>query len=91
LGTSIESFVELKESIKLYPNPVQDVLNIHLSDIANQIASVEILSMDGMVLYKSQLTGKNNSQINVSKFQQGIYLCRIIKGTSIETSKFLKQ
>lgn len=91
LGTNIESNTELKESIKLYPNPVQDVLNIQLATAVNKTATVEILSIEGKVVYKARLTSADSHPINVSNFRQGIYLCRVNNGISIETTKFFKK
>ena len=90
--TDIESTFANTSYLFLYPNPVVDVLNIQLSETGIQTAIVELLSIDGKVLYKAQIN-KNNSlhQINISRFQQGIYLCRVNNGTSIKTNKFFKQ
>ena|ERR1035437_9359927 len=79
-------------SLCLYPNPVVDVLNIQLSAPVIQTAIVEVLSIDGKILYKVLLDNKSSHhQINVSQFRQGIYLCRVNNGTTIETTKFFKQ
>ena len=91
VSTGIESNTELKESIKLYPNPVQDVLNIQLATAVNKTATVEILSIEGKVVYKARLTSADSHPINVSNFRQGIYLCRVNNGISIETTKFFKK
>lgn len=89
-GTDIEHNVNLEGTLKLYPNPVVDVLHIQHSATEKQYATVELLSIEGKLLYKSQLSGANHT-INVSQFKQGIYLCRINDGTRIETTKFFKQ
>ena len=90
LGTGIAATATVMGDIQLYPNPVLDVLNIQLS-ASNIIANVEILSIEGKMLYKAQLSGTSNYQINVSQFRQGIYLCRVNNGTSIQTTKFFKK
>ena len=76
--------------LRLYPNPVVDLLSIQLPATI-QTASVELLSIEGKILYKKQLITNNLLQINVSQFRQGIYLCRVNNGTSIKTTKFIKQ
>jgi len=92
MGTGIASpSAAVKGILHLYPNPVTDVLNIELSATGSRPATVELLSIEGKVLYKGQFAGTRSYQINVSQFRQGIYLCRVNNGTSIETTKFCKQ
>ena len=90
VGTGIEQTVNQEGAFKLYPNPVVDVLHIELSNAEAKNATVELLSIEGKLLYKAKLSATSNS-INVSQFKQGIYLCRINNGTRIETTKFFKQ
>ena len=52
VGTAIEATPPTKTDLLLYPNPVVDVLNIQLS-VKNTIAKVEILSIDGKMLYQA--------------------------------------
>lgn len=91
LSTGIAAKKETSGFLQLYPNPVVDVLHIQLADAGSQTVSVELFSIEGKVLYKAQLTTTANYQVNVSQFRQGIYLCRINNGTSIETTKFFKK
>lgn len=90
--TGIDPVVQANGSLVLYPNPVVDVLNIQLVATENETATVALLSMEGKVLYKAQLSSTTKlHQVDVSPFPSGIYLCRVNNGTSIETSKFFKQ
>ncbi|WP_415327223.1 M28 family peptidase [Chryseobacterium sp. MMS23-Vi53] len=57
------------ESIKLYPNPVKDTLNIELpNDIKN--FNFEITDLSGRSLLKAE----NETKINVSTLKKGVYL-----------------
>lgn len=89
--TGIATSTTAKGNLQLYPNPVVDVLYIQLSEAGSRVAIVELLSIEGKVLYKGQLTGTGIYQVNVSQFRKGVYLCRVNNGTSIETTKFLKR
>jgi hypothetical protein len=60
----------LDNETKIYPNPVTDVLNI---DLADEIQSVSITSMDGKLVFKG-----NTSVINTSKFISGMYVYEIV-------------
>jgi len=80
--------------IRVYPNPVADVLNINIQfpKSNNQSGVIEILSIEGKVFYTQMINSQSNIyQINTSSLSKGLYLCRINNGTTIETIKFLKQ
>ena len=78
--------------VQIYPNPVIDAFNIHLSKSENQNGIIEILSIDGIIVYSKAINSHNNDfHVDVTSLSKGLYLCRINKGTSIETIKFIKQ
>ena len=91
VNTGLDDTSVTKSALQLYPNPAVDVLNVQIAKAVNQSVTVEIISIDGKMLYKVQLSGKSTHQINLSQFRQGIYLCRVNNGTSIETTKFFKK
>lgn len=78
---STTSFNENK--VKLYPNPVSDVLNITTSSSFN---SYEIYDVIGKVVLKAK--GIQSNQIDVSKLEKGIYL---IKFDDKFVNKFIKE
>mgnify|MGYP000854842342 CR=1 FL=1 len=84
----------LSTSIKiaLFPNPVADELNIRLSSEVVSKSVIEILSLEGKIIYTQTLNCKTLvHQIDVSNLPKGLYVCKINDGTSIEISKFIKQ
>lgn len=90
VGTGIETNTAQQGTMKLYPNPVVDMLHIDISIADNQYATVELLGVDGKLLYKHTLTSATNT-VDVSHYKQGMYLCRVNNGTTIATTKFFKQ
>ncbi len=58
-------------SLKLYPNPVQDV--IHIDGLAGKEFEYEVLSIDGKLLQK----GKSQGEIAVKELRKGNYVLRI--------------
>jgi hypothetical protein len=58
-------------SLKLYPNPVQDVL--HIDGLAGKEFEYEVLSIDGKLLQK----GKSQGEISVKELRKGNYLLRV--------------
>jgi len=81
---------EKKNKLTLYPNPVQDVLNIAYTNENAQNIQIEIVGIDGKVALKTRL-GNATSSISVATLPRGFYVCRIINGTKIQTGKFVKQ
>jgi hypothetical protein len=58
-------------SLKLYPNPVQDVL--HVDGSASKEFEYEVLSIDGKLLQK----GKSQGEISVKELRKGNYVLRV--------------
>ncbi len=74
-----------RESVSIAPNPVSDVLSIHVNDnIA--IQSVTITDVNGRVISKS-----NETNFDVSKLAKGVYFARIESDSGTAIKKFAKQ
>ncbi len=74
-----------------YPNPVDDIMEIHITSLKDPVILIEILSTNGKVVYNQKF--QNNQevyQLNISHLIQGTYLCRIKSGKYIEAFKFIK-
>lgn len=66
---SSSNFSQNNLEVKLYPNPVRDILNI---EIVNDIQSIEIYNIQGQKVMTS-----NKKQINLSNLASGMYLVKI--------------
>ncbi|KFF01158.1 leucyl aminopeptidase [Chryseobacterium formosense] len=83
LGTK-ESDSNKLESIKIYPNPAKDVLNVEIpSNIRN--FSVEINDMSGKLISAFE----NERKINVSKLSKGVYMCTVKSDGEAITKKVI--
>lgn len=80
---SNEDFVE-KKDILLWPNPVQNYLNI--SNLDN-IITVKIYDLQGKLVYESSNT---TTIIDVSSFASGLYIVQLQTETQAITKKFIK-
>ena len=77
--------------LQVFPNPVNNMLNIQYTMPEKQLVALELLSIEGKVVYKQVLTNNTyQRQINVSALPKGLYLCRIIGKKTIDTIKFIK-
>jgi hypothetical protein len=79
INLSSADFQQNNLEVALYPNPVNNILNIEL---VNQIQSVEIYSLQGQKILTS-----NQNQINVESLSSGIYLVRIVDNFNRDITK----
>lgn len=72
-------------AIKIFPNPVQEMLNIH-SEI--KFMSYEIIDASGKVFDRNSLS---NNQILVSTLKKGLYFIKLINdGKTVHYIRFIK-
>lgn len=75
-------------SIKIYPNPTEDILFIEYASY--DVSTMEIINISGQILWKDDIVSAL-TEIDVSKFTSGIYLMKL-KTSDGETSvKFVKE
>ena len=81
-----------KSEISIYPNPVHDLLNIrYLSNKPNESINIEILSIDGKIMYNKPFELNNTVQsINTNTWSRGIYLLRFNNGSEVISKKIIK-
>ena len=74
---------ELLEA-EIYPNPVQDVLNINVD---NAIKSVEVFTLQGQKILNS-----TSNEVDMSSLNSGVYLVKITdENNSMTTQKIVKR
>lgn len=77
------------ETIKVYPNPAQEILNVEVLLGNNQL---EIFSIDGkrirILNHSSQ--GKEEILVDISAFARGAYIIRILNDEKLRTARFVK-
>lgn len=84
---SSTSFISTeKDKFILYPNPVQNVINISRSDDRN--APFKIFNLLGQQVKSGILEQK---EINVSNLKEGIYIFELNEGQKTRTKKFIKK
>jgi len=78
---------EHKNSLKLYPNPVSDFLNINSTKI---IEKIEIYNIQGVLILKQNSSNNTNIQLNISNLAKGYYIAKTNTKNGVETVKFEK-
>ena len=73
-------------SFNLYPNPVENILNVSMID--NRKATYRIYSMIGQEVKSGNL---NQNEISVSNLESGLYIFEVNDGEKTITKKFVKK
>jgi len=74
----------------IYPNPIQEDLNLNLHSSKNQNIVLEIISLDGKKILKKDFTifkGQNTIETNISKLTKGVYLLKLSNASNDIISK----
>ena len=79
---SIPSDIQL-DNIKIYPNPVDDILQI----TGNQDSyNIEIYSLTGQKIYSAF----NISNVDMSLYANGVYIIKVYHGNSLTLKRIIK-
>ena len=88
LSSALNSEEFTNENLSVYPNPTNNVLNI----LGNNIYEVSIYNLRGQVLMKMKEIEGNNIKLNLSNFENGIYLAKILFNNNVQkTIKVIKK
>ncbi|WP_347925335.1 T9SS type A sorting domain-containing protein [Pontimicrobium sp. SW4] len=78
-----------KNSFSISPNPGRDKLNLKLSSLDNS-AAVEVFDVLGKRIYTNRVNIITKT-IDVSKWNNGVYLVRLTTDSGTQTKRFVKQ
>ena len=85
LVTGIEDPIKTEEEIYLYPNPSNDI--IQFETFGTSFKEIHVFDMQGRVI--QALPFQNN--LNVSEFENGLYLLKLIGQKKVVDLKFVKR
>ncbi len=74
-----------KSQLQIYPNPVENILNIALTN-NDRIIQIQVTDLAGKLIYQL----KNKQQINVSGLKKGIYIIKLTTDKAVYQTKFTK-
>jgi len=83
--TDLEEVRNGEAELQIYPNPATSKLNISSQQ---KISSIELWSLTGKLVYKDDLYGMQK-EIDVSDFNPGMYILRVMNGKDLLTRKIL--
>ena len=80
----------LANSVKVYPNPTQDVISVE-SDADMLVDAIVLTDAAGQVLRNiSVQSGLVTNQIDISNVAQGIYYLKVKSGAEVHVEKIVK-
>ena len=82
----------LTDAFKLdvFPNPVQDKLNLSFANPSGDNVQVEIYNVQGSLMKSFEFAGslnKNTQELNVNTLPSGLYLVKLLIGNEFATHK----
>lgn len=87
LGGCLGNEEFIKNEIKLYPNPVIDVLNISSTEA---MSKVEVVNMLGQVVFVKTINELETS-VDMSRYSTGTYIIKVLVDTKVEIFKVIKK
>lgn len=89
-----DDFVGIKESdsqsIMVYPNPASTILNINISTNYNN-AKISVCNMVGQTIYTQNAINEEKILIDISEFENGIYIIKATIDKQSYNYKIIKQ
>lgn len=76
------------QSLKFYPNPVQNLLFVFIPDLLKENYHYQILSANGQQIRKDEL---KSNQLDVQFLMQGLYFIQIWSDQKVYQAKFIKE
>jgi photosystem II stability/assembly factor-like uncharacterized protein len=89
-GTNLETNTnEFKETIKIYPNPASEQINISLTEKSNEPFTIEITDFLGKKVYSQIHQAIEVLNIDTKMFSKGMYLLTMSSQNKRETHKVI--
>jgi hypothetical protein len=90
IGVGVEeSEMTLANSLSIYPNPAENVLNINSE---NELSTVKFYNVTGQMVMEVELNGVFSKEMDISTLDIGLYVIQVQDVTGeMNAIKFLKQ
>jgi hypothetical protein len=76
----------LEPALKLYPNPVTNILNLEMMNLGEATYTVKIFNITGRAVYIAELS-HSREQIGMNRFDTGMYIVAVIAGNEVFTQR----
>ena len=79
------------ELIKVYPNPANNSLYINLALDSEANIKLQILSIEGRLVFDKNINSNSFNNIDISKIEKGVYFIKIVNnGNVLYKDKLIK-
>lgn len=75
--------------IKLYPNPASRLFTLESPQYGKHINYIEIINLNGQIIFSKQTNGKSTEQIDLSSLTEGSYIVKIAGSNFIIAKKLV--
>lgn len=79
-----------EQTLRLYPNPAKDVLNVAIHQ-DGKIEKITMVDLNGRLVYDSDNINSAKTEINLGDFKPGFYMVQIYVGGQVITRKIIKE
>jgi len=77
-------------SVNIFPNPTTGLTNVIVEGL-NSNSTLTLLSVQGQLIYTTNIDGKSSTQLDLSNFPAGIYMIRVYNEKYSILKKLIKQ
>jgi len=89
--TTVEENIDILVSVKVYPNPVSDIITIQFEEVVESEINLMLLDSQGRVVKQDVVEATvSEKQINMQDVAAGIYYLRLTKGKLVNVYKVIK-
>jgi hypothetical protein len=82
--------LDSRSRFTIFPNPSNSIMTIDLNTSPSNL-TFEVFNILGKQIHTQHLENTNTTQVDVSNWNNGLYLIKISNGNKIETIRFIKQ
>ncbi len=79
-----------RESIRVYPNPAKDYIEVDIEAERFSSSEIELFDMQGRMVKKAKLAGKKGNRIDVSSLPSGVYVLGAKNDDGVMRKKIIK-
>ena len=87
LGNCLGNEEFVSNDIKLYPNPVIDLVTISSTETMSKI---DVVNMLGQTIF-SNVLNENETRVDMSRYAAGTYIIRVLANDKLQTFKVIKR
>ncbi|MBL4655887.1 MAG: T9SS type A sorting domain-containing protein [Bacteroidia bacterium] len=87
----ISNYLDTDNNIAIYPNPANDQLSIEISGNNNNSYDLQIINYMGKVVLKRSYESSAKMELNISKFNPGVYFIMVRNSNFVTTKRIVIQ